>query len=414
MSPLRTNPAHRDGSAPAVFLAVLCLAPLIGCQAPRAAPQELFAIQASDSSHEQVLRGRQLVIRHGCGDCHGGLANPAAPGWLAGRLDDTLSFLGFKGWPRNLTPDVETGIGRFSERQIFNALRYGLRPRATPDVEITSATPGQGNHPASPNYLSPDMPWITIRYSSDQELRDVAAYLKRGLRPVSHRVPDSEAPPDFWASQVGVEKIGTHLLPAFPTAYESLRDSTRLEQVLRGRQLVATSACGLCHSGADPAREGWLAGFRGEKQDTHPACGYCQEFRIGEFRTRPRNLTPDNVTGLGRFTERQIFNALRYGLRPGETPDVEITSTVPGQGNFPENPKYLAPPMPWHAWRHMRDQELRDIAAYLKSGLKPVQNRVPDSEGPPDFWRSVYTVANYGTYPAPMFPTANETLGSKP
>ena len=57
------------------------------------------------------------------------------------------------------------------------------------------------------------------------------------------------------------------------------------------------------------------------------------------FHTRPRNLTPDNVTGLGRFTERQIFNALRYGLRPDDTPDVEITSTTPGQGNFPDTPR---------------------------------------------------------------------------
>ncbi|HEY9517102.1 MAG TPA: hypothetical protein VIQ74_15600 [Gemmatimonadaceae bacterium] len=128
------------------------------------------------------------------------------------------------------------------------------------------------------------------------------------------------------------------------------------------------------------------------------------------FRTRARNLTPDNTTGMGRFSERQIFNALRYGLRPGETPDVEITSTVPGQGNFPDNPKYLAPPMPWPEWRHMTDQELWDIAAYLKYGVKPVRNRVPDSDGPEDFWASEYTPDKIGTYPLPAFPTALETL----
>jgi len=129
---------------------------------------------------------------------------------------------------------------------------------------------------------------------------------------------------------------------------------------------------------------------------------------VGPFITRARNLTPDNETGLGRFTERQIFNALRYGLRPGETPDVEITSMTPGQGNFPARPKYLAPPMPWPAWRHMSDQQLRDVAAYLKRGLKPVKNKVPDSEGPPDFWASGYTVQNIGPYPASAYPTKNE------
>jgi len=102
------------------------------------------------------------------------------------------------------------------------------------------------------------------------------------------------------------------------------------------------------------------------------------------------------------------LNALRYGLRPGETPDVEITSTTPGVGNFPEHPKYLAPPMPWPSWRYMSDTELRAIAAYLKHGVKPVHHRIPDSEGPPDFWVSAYTVAEIGPYPPAPFPTQNE------
>jgi mono/diheme cytochrome c family protein len=171
------------------------------------------------------------------------------------------------------------------------------------------------------------------------------------------------------------------------------------DQVMRGRALVIHHACGDCHGGgANPNADGWLVGTR----DT------AQEFKIGPFRTRPRNLTPDNMTGLGRFSERQIFNALRYGLRPGETPDVEITSTTPGQGNFPAHPKYLAVPMPWPAFRHMSDQELRDIAAYLKRGVKPVSHRVADSEGPPDFWASEYTVEKIGPYPAAAFPAARE------
>ena len=185
----------------------------------------------------------------------------------------------------------------------------------------------------------------------------------------------------------------------------------RLEQVLRGRILTINHACAGCHGGgANPAAEGYLAGMQRPEQ----------EFLIGPcaiqpgaqpcFRTRPRNLTPDNMTGLGRFSERQIFNALRYGLRPGETPDVVITSMVPGQGNFPVNPKYLAPPMPWPEWRHMTDQELWDIAAYLKHGVKPVRNRVEDSEGPPDFWASEYTPDKIGAYPLPPFPTERERV----
>lgn len=171
------------------------------------------------------------------------------------------------------------------------------------------------------------------------------------------------------------------------------------EQVLRGRQLVLDHDCGGCHGGsANPAAPGFLTGWRDSTQT----------FIIGPFKTYPRNLTPDNATGTGRFTERQIFNALRFGLRPGETPDVDITSNVPGEGNFPAIPKYLAVPMPWIAFRYMTDQQLQDIAAYLKRGLKPVANKVPDSEGPPDFWASEYTVEKYGPYPPAPFPTANE------
>jgi len=174
---------------------------------------------------------------------------------------------------------------------------------------------------------------------------------------------------------------------------------SRQEQVVYGRALTIASACGGCHGGGgNPAANGWLAGMMTPEQ----------EYVVGPFKTRARNITPDNATGIGRFTERQIFNSLRFGLRPGETPDVEITSSIPGQGNFPMNPKYLAPPMPWPEWRHKSDRELWAIAAYLKHGVKPVSNRVPDSEGPPDFWASAYTVQAIGPYPAPAFPTANE------
>jgi mono/diheme cytochrome c family protein len=374
-----------------------------------AAASPATGLPASRATQEQILRGRVLVIRHGCGDCHGGQANPGADGWLAGAPEDAIYLAGtFRAWPRNLTPDSATGLGGFTERQIFNALRYGLRPSETPDVEITSHVPGRGNHPAAPHYLSPAMPWLSFRHSPDQELWDMAAYLKRGVRPVSHRVRDSESPPDFWAGMLAPDSIGSPVLPPFPTAYEELHDPDRLEQVLRGRTRVAASACAVCHGGGDPSREGWLAGLREPDQSGDPRCTYCQELPIGEFRARPRNLTPDNTTGLGRFSERQIFNALRYGLRPGETADVEITSSQPGEGNHPANPKYLAPAMPWPAWRHMSDQELRDIAAYLKHGLKPVRHRVQDSEGPPDFWASFFTVDVFGPYPAPPFPTSRE------
>jgi len=396
------------------FLGVGSLLPLlviVACGAPPAAPgtpgdpgARSAGVPLGSVTQQQVLFGRQLVINHDCGACHGGSANPAAEGWLAGAREDQADQIGpFRVWAGNLTPDLETGIGRYSERQLFNALRYGLRPSAAPDVEITSPVPGQGNHPANPNYLAPGMPWLHWRYMPDDQLWAIAAYLLHGVRPVRNQVPDSEGPPDHWAGAFALENIGSPTLPPFPTEREELRAPDRRDQVLRGRALVAHAGCTACHGGGiHPGHEGWL---RGSWEGMEAAL---REFAIGPFKTYPRNLTPDNATGLGRLSERQIFNALRYGLRPGETPDVEITSAVPGQGNHPSNPKYLAPPMPWPAYRHFSDEELRAIAAYLKNGVRPVPNRVPDSEGPHDFWASEYTVEKIGAYPAPPFPTARE------
>ncbi|CAN5814863.1 hypothetical protein BH23GEM3_BH23GEM3_12600 [soil metagenome] len=201
---------------------------------------------------------------------------------------------------------------------------------------------------------------------------------------------------------------GSASVPVGATAAAGLpHDPPTRTQVLWGRQLVITHDCAGCHGGGHPAADGWLAGVRSTEQRPH-ATPFEREFEIGPFMTDPRYLKPDNATGVGRFSERQIFNALRYGLRPGETPDVEITSAVPGQGNHPAHPKYLAPPMPWPAYRHLADDEIRAIASYLRNGVRPVSNRVPDSEGPQDFWGTEYTPDKIGMLPAPAFPTSRE------
>ena len=395
---------HRALASLLSFVVVACASPSPESPESPGHAARAAGLPTGPVTQEQVLLGRSLVISHACGDCHGGGSNPAAPGWMAGTADDFPgdAWNGDTAWAKNLTPDDETGIGRYSARQIFNALRYGLRPGATPDVEITSSIPGQGNHPSSPDYLSPIMPWLAWRYMSDAELWAIAAYLKHAVNPVVHRVRESQAPAGGWASELTPAWLGTHVLPDFPTEHEQLLVPDRRDDVLRGRRLVASLDCSGCHGGAhSPEQAGWLSGARPEM----PAFAM---FQIGPWATYPRNLTPHNTTGMGRFSERQIFNALRYGLRPGETPDVEITSSIPGQGNHPATPKYLAIPMPWPAWRHLPDQDLWDIAAYLKHGVKPVANRVADSDGPPDFWASFYTPEAIGPLPAVPFPSANE------
>jgi mono/diheme cytochrome c family protein len=217
--------------------------------------------------------------------------------------------------------------------------------------------------------------------------------------------------------------LGACAAPASEEGAPEAMDPAANASVERGRTNVLHHGCGDCHGGfANPDSPIWLAGVMGPLQEfaipmdpMAPSFSYpLDESDPSYFLTRPRNITPDNETGIGRFTERQIFNSLRYGLRPEETPDVEITSTVPGEGNFPAVPRYLAPPMPWTAFRHMPDQDLWDIAAYLKRGVRPVVNEVQESEGPPDFWAGFYAdpMVGLGTYPAQPYPTSRETGGS--
>ncbi len=399
----------------AVFVTVVAVR-AAGTPAPRPDDSE----QAAQT--DVVQRGRYLVITHACGQCHGGGNDPAAKGFLAGlgASEPPVDFkVGpppcgvdpaakgcFTTRPRNLTPDNETGMGRFTERQLFNALRFGLRPENTPDVDITSTTPGQGNFPMRPHYVAPPMPWMAWRHMSDADLRAIAAYLKRGLKPVVNKVAESEGPPDFWASVMTPENIGAYPAPRFPAANELQPAAAHRARVVRGRALVLDRGCGDCHGGlSDPSRKGWLGGMTDPTQAF--VIGPCfQDPKAPCFTGRPKNITPDKDTGIGRWTDQQIFNALRYGLKPENTPDVTITSMTPGEGNFPKDPRYLGPFMPWASFRHMPDEDLRSIIAYLRHAVKPIGNKVELSDDTPDHWAGV--VATIGAHPAPPFPTSNE------
>jgi hypothetical protein len=58
----------------------------------------------------------------------------------------------------------------------------------------------------------------------------------------------------------------------------------------------------------------------------------------------------------------------------------------------------------------MADEDLWAIAAYLKHGLKPVDNAVEDTDRPEAGWANDWDALK-GTYPPPPFPTKNEVGG---
>lgn len=76
------------------------------------------------------------------------------------------------------------------------------------------------------------------------------------------------------------------------------------------------------------------------------------------------NLTPDEETGLGKWTEEMFVQALRTGRHEGKGRPILL-------------------PMPWPMIGKLTDEDLQAIFAYLKS-LAPVSNRVPQPIDPPE------------------------------
>ncbi len=129
----------------------------------------------------------------------------------------------------------------------------------------------------------------------------------------------------------------------------------------RGSYLMNTIvACGNCHTpqtpqGPAPGRE--LSGGT--------------TFNEGFGTAYAPNITPDQATGIGAWSDDQIITAIREGKRP--------------DGSI------IGPPMPIELYRDMSDIDVRAIVAYLRR-VKPIVNTVarskykvplPPSYGPP-------------------------------
>jgi len=130
---------------------------------------------ASPGAADTLARGKYLVTLMGCQDCH-------TPGTFYGAMDRSRDLSGSEvgwqgGWgvsyPRNLTPDPETGLGRWSRDQIVTALRTGIRPNGTA--------------------LLPPMPWPNYSSLTDTDAYAIAAYLQ-SLPPIRHQVPAAVPP----------------------------------------------------------------------------------------------------------------------------------------------------------------------------------------------------------------------------
>ncbi len=73
-------------------------------------------------------------------------------------------------YPANLTPDPETGLGKWTDDAIIQMIRIGINPDAGHALSV--------------------MPWPAYAKIFDDDMKSIVAYL-RNLPPVQHKVPEN-------------------------------------------------------------------------------------------------------------------------------------------------------------------------------------------------------------------------------
>ena len=136
------------------------------------------------------------------------------------------------------------------------------------------------------------------------------------------------------------------LIFAFVVTFSSVRADTDL--IRRGDYLVnGILTCGNCHSpkgpgGGDIAERAFSGGL---SWDEPP------------FKVTAPNITQDKETGIGDYTDAELKQVLRKGIKRNGTP--------------------VAMVMPSGFYEIMTDRDLDAVIAYLHT-IKPIKNSVPD------------------------------------
>ena len=149
-----------------------------------------------------------------------------------------------------------------------------------------------------------------------------------------------------------------------------------VSQVERGKMLVIGGGCHDCHTpkkvgpaGPEADMDRMLSGHpesEGVPPPFKPIKGSPYVIHINGHLTAwsgdwgvsfAANLTPDQNTGLGIWTEDMFVAALKQGKHMGKS-------------------RPILPPMPWNWYGQLPEEDLKAMFAYLKS-IKPIANRVP-------------------------------------
>jgi mono/diheme cytochrome c family protein len=272
-------------------------------------------------AESSAARGDYLVNTiMACGNCH-------SPRDASGQMIKDKAFSGgltfntpaFVAIAPNITPDRETGIGSWSDVEIKRALVEGIRPDhgRLAGVALAAIMPA--------NFYKALLP---------DDLDAIVAYL-HSVKPVRNEVA---AP--VYKAQVRRD--------AYPDAESGFSKTMFTDPVKRGAYLVTIGHCMECHSS-------WSRGVSDFKTGLGKG-GRVFPPREGSVEGTPgitaANITPDMSFGIGAWTDQEISRAITHGVaRDG---------------------RMLKPPMAYGYYAGLKQADLADIIAYLRS-VPPLQ-----------------------------------------
>ena len=276
-----------------------------------------LAVAAGPSSTDPLIKQGEYVYRAaGCYGCHTDEKHGGKP--LAGGHALATPFGTF--YSSNITPDAQTGIGRWSEQDFMRALRAGVSPTGD-------------------NYY-PSFPYPSYTKLTDDDLRALWAYLK-AQPPVqrANRQHDLK-----WFARARSFVSSWKGLYFTPGAYQP--DAAKSATWNRGAYLAEAAAhCGECHT-----PRGALGGIQ---SGMHYA-----GTREGPDNSVIPNITPDKKTGIGRWRVRELAEYLETGMKPDGDTAGDLMAEVIDNG-----------------LRYLRKDDLAAVAEYVLS-LPPVEHSV--------------------------------------
>jgi mono/diheme cytochrome c family protein len=210
-----------------------------------------------------------------CGNCHTPKGPPAA---VAGKdFSGGLTFdePPFKVTAPNITPDKDTGIGKWSAAQIKTALIDGVRPDGV--------------------RLAPIMPYEFYAILTPSDTNAIVAYLQ-SLKPVTNKVPDP-----IYKMPFGLHR--------FPGTEKPPSAADMKNRVKRGFYLVSIGHCLECHT---PMTRGQL------ELDKIGKGG--REFPGPWGKSVSRNITASKTAGIGAWSDAEIKRAITQGKRKDGSP----------------------------------------------------------------------------------------------